>query len=116
VWVLFLLLPKELVPLVIVTQRYYYLKSSRTSDFTRAGYVPVQSALPIDVHNRVSDFGGERWWNKRKGVEQQAGYLESQLLEEPSVLAGLVPLLKLLPHRVAGLLFLQGILKAKWKL
>ena len=36
--------------------------------------------------------------------------LESQLLEEPSVLAGLVLLLELGSHHVAGLLLLHGVL------
>jgi hypothetical protein len=55
----------------------------------------------------------DRGWNKIDMRDERAG-LESQLLEEPSVLAGLVPLLKLLPHHVAGLLLLQGILKEKF--
>ena len=38
-------------------------------------------------------------------------YLELQLLEEPSVLAGLVSLLELGADHVPGLLLLHGILK-----
>ena len=44
-------------------------------------------------------------------AEDRGGVLEAQLLEEPPVLAGLVPLLELLPHHVASLLFLLGILQ-----
>ena len=36
---------------------------------------------------------------------------ESELLEEPSVLAGLVFLFELGPHHHTGLLFLHGVLK-----
>ncbi len=44
-------------------------------------------------------------------AEDRGGVLEAQLLEEPPVLAGLVPLLELLPHHVASLLLLLGILQ-----
>jgi hypothetical protein len=54
-------------------------------------------------------------WLEDDGTEMDAddrgGGLEAQLLEEPPVLAGLVPLLKLLPHHVASLLLLLGILQ-----
>ncbi len=39
------------------------------------------------------------------------GCSESELLEEPLVLAGLVPLLKLGPDHVPGLLLLHGVLE-----
>ncbi len=37
--------------------------------------------------------------------------LESELLEEPLVLSGLVPLLKLGPDHASGLLLLHGVLE-----
>lgn len=86
VWVLFLLFPKELVPFVILTQRCY-LKTADGQD---------------------SLSGMELWSLTREYSESS---LESQLLEEPLVLARLVLLLELGPDHVAGLLLLHGILK-----
>ena len=85
VWVLFLLLPKELVPLVILTQRYY-LKTVQGLD----------SPLSAPGHRGATSIQEYR--------------LESQLLEEPSVLAALVLLLELGPHHHARLLLLHRIL------
>ncbi len=110
---MFLLLPKELVPFVIVTKRQQS-ESSRTlvrgqaQDTTGLGSRDchgVQQQSSDDGLGRLEDDGN------RDGCRRNGGVLEAQLLEEPPVLAGLVPLLELLPHHVASLLLLLGILQ-----
>ncbi len=110
---MFLLLPKELVPFVIVTKRQLS-ESSRTlvrgqaQDTTGLGSRDCHGEQQLssdDVLGGLEDDGTEM------DADDRGGVLEAQLLEEPPVLAGLVPLLKLLPHHVASLLLLLGILQ-----